>query len=84
MKLSKVPTDTYYNMLSSLARRLTASRSVPQVLRSLSTSVSQSSIEERIVAKLTERFSPSELAVQDISGQGVSNEHSHLCANLCA
>ncbi|KAF8414561.1 bola protein [Boletus edulis BED1] len=55
-------------MLSSLARQLTASKSVPQVLRSLSTSASQSSTEERIVAKLTERFSPSELAVQDISG----------------
>ncbi|KAN0097776.1 BolA protein [Tylopilus felleus] len=55
-------------MLSSLARRLISPRSAPQVLRSLSTPASQSTTENTIVAKLTERFSPSELAVQDVSG----------------
>ncbi|KAH7888060.1 bola protein [Phlebopus sp. FC_14] len=55
-------------MLSlSLTRRLLASR--PLGLRTLSTSASQSTdAEQAIVSKLTERFSPTELAVQDVSG----------------
>ncbi|KAG8218340.1 bola-like protein, partial [Butyriboletus roseoflavus] len=56
-------------MLSSLTRRLAVSRSAPPVLRSLSTPPSRSTdTEGTIVAKLTEHFSPSELAVQDVSG----------------
>ncbi|KAF8558958.1 bola-like protein [Imleria badia] len=50
-------------MLSSLARRLALSRSA---LRSLSTPASNT--EGTIVAKLSEHFSPTELAVQDVSG----------------
>ncbi|KAH0839617.1 bola-like protein, partial [Lanmaoa asiatica] len=54
-------------MLSSLTRRLAASRSAS--LRSLSTPASQpTNTEGTIVAKLIEHFSPSELAVQDVSG----------------
>ncbi|KAG1715977.1 hypothetical protein ID866_1201 [Astraeus odoratus] len=51
-------------MLSLLARRL-VTPGTPQ-LRVLSTSATDT--EKRIVSKLTERFSPTELAVQDVSG----------------
>ncbi|KIJ70429.1 hypothetical protein HYDPIDRAFT_77657 [Hydnomerulius pinastri MD-312] len=53
----------------SFTRRLVASRSGPLGLRALSTPPSQSTdAEQVIISKLTERFSPSELAVQDVSG----------------
>ncbi|KAI6151757.1 bola-like protein [Pisolithus tinctorius] len=48
----------------SLTRRIVVSR--PSWPRALSTSVTD--MEKAIISKLTERFSPTELAVQDVSG----------------
>ncbi|KAF9224322.1 YAL046C-like protein [Gyrodon lividus] len=56
-------------MLASMTRQLVASRSTILGLRALSTHTAQSTdTEKAIITKLTERFSPSELAVQDVSG----------------
>ncbi|KIJ19874.1 hypothetical protein PAXINDRAFT_67877 [Paxillus involutus ATCC 200175] len=52
-----------------MTRRLVASRSTTLGRRALSAHTAQpTDIEKAIITKLTERFSPSELAVQDVSG----------------